>query len=194
MINRPEPTEGVGRAMSRLRAVLGLLGLFALSACGSPGGGARMGDYVGGTASVECAPFARALTGVHLAGDAADWWDQAAGRYVRTYNPAVGAIMVLQRSGRLPYGHVAVVSRVLSSRQVLVTQANWVHHRISEDQPVIDVSAGNDWSVVRVWWPPSDQMGITDYAVRGFVLPDRPASHDQLIAATPRAVRLAENE
>jgi hypothetical protein len=37
-------------------------------------------------------------------------------------------------------------------------------------------------------------MGVTKYAAHGFILPDRPASHDQLIAATPRAVRLAENE
>jgi hypothetical protein len=37
-------------------------------------------------------------------------------------------------------------------------------------------------------------MGIADYAVRGFIQPDRPASHDQLIAAMPRAVRHAEKE
>lgn len=179
--------------MRRLRAVLWLLGLCVLSACGSAGG-ARMGDYAGGDAPVECAPFARALTGVRLSGDAADWWGQAAGRYQRSASPAVGSILVLGRSSRLPDGHVAVVSRVLSGRQVLVTQANWVHRRVSQDQPVIDVSVGNDWSVVRLWWPPSGQMGITEYAARGFILPDRPASHDQLIAATPRAVRVAENE
>jgi hypothetical protein len=177
----------------RLRALLWLLGLCALSACGA-GGGARVGDYVGGNAPVECAPFARALTGVQLRGEAEDWWREAAGRYQRSTSPAVGSILVLGRSSRLPDGHVAVVSRVLSGRQVLVTQANWVHHRVTADQPVIDVSAGNDWSVVRLWWPPSGQMGITDYAVRGFILPDRPASHDQLIAETPRAVRVAENE
>jgi CHAP domain len=179
--------------MRRLRALLWLLGLCALSACGS-GGEARMGDYVGGNTPVECAPFARALTGVQLRGDSEDWWQQAAGRYQRTASPAVGSILVLRRSGRLPDGHVAVVTRLLSGRQVLVTQANWVHHRVTEDQPVIDVSPGNDWTVVRLWWPPSGQMGITDYAVVGFILPDRPASHDQLIAETPRAVRLAENE
>ena len=53
--------------MRRLHALLWMLGLCALSACGS-GGGARVGDYVGGTAAVECAPFARALTGVRLSG------------------------------------------------------------------------------------------------------------------------------
>ena len=179
--------------MSRLRAVLWMLGLCALSACGS-GGGARVGDYVGGTVPVECAPFARALTGVELRGDAEDWWREAAGRYQRAAAPSVGSVLVLRSSSRLPVGHVAVVTRLMSSRQVLVNQANWVHHRVTEDQPVIDVSPANDWSVVRLWWPPSGQMGIGDYAVRGFIQPDRPASHDQLIAATPRAVRLAENE
>jgi hypothetical protein len=164
-----------------------------LAACGGyRGGGAHPGDYVGGSAPVECAPFARALTGVALSGAAADWWREAEGRYVRTQNPAVGSLLVFRRSGRLPSGHVAVVSAVLSRRQVMVTQANWVHHRISEDQPVIDVSESGDWSAVRVWWPPSGQMGVADYRTYGFIRPDHPAGHDQLIAATPAAVRTAE--
>ena len=103
-------------------------------------------------------------------------------------------MLVLRRSGRLPSGHVAVVSQVMGRRQILVTQANWVHHRVSEDQPVIDVSAANDWSMVRVWWPPTGEMGVTDYPAYGFIRADRPATHDQLIAATPRAIRLAANE
>ena len=183
-------------AMRRLGALLWLLALCALSACGSgaPTGGARLGDYVGGSVPIECAPFARALTGVRLAGAADDWWEEAAGRYRRVAAPQVGGILVLRRSDRLPYGHVAVVTQVLSSRQVLVSQANWVHHRVSQDQPVVDVSPRNDWSLVRVWWPPTDQLGITDYPARGFILPGWPASHDALIAAVPRAIRVAEAE
>ena len=179
--------------MPTLRAALWLLPLCALAACGSPGA-TRMGDDAGVSAPVECAPFARALTGVQLTGNAEDWWRQAAGRYQRTSTPTVGGILLLRSSGRLPSGHVAVITRVISTRQVLVTQANWVHHHVTQDQPVLDVSPANDWSVIRMWWPPSAQMGITDYPVLGFILPDRPASHDQLIAATPRAVRIAENE
>ena len=161
-----------------------------LAACGSNGSG----KYVGGAAAVECAPFARALTGVALSGAAADWWRQAEGRYTRTQQPEVGSLLVFQRSGRLPSGHVAVVSRVLSRRQIMVTQANWVHHRVTEDQPVIDMSGGGDWTTVRVWWPPSGQMGTGDYPTFGFIRPDHPIGHDRLVATTPAAVRRAEGD
>jgi surface antigen len=165
----------------------------ALAACSSGQiTGARAGDYVGGPAAVECAPFARALTGVSLSGDGADWWRQAEGRYARSRTPEVGSVLVFRRSGRLPYGHVAVVSAVLSRRQIMVTQANWVHRRVTEDQPVLDVSSDGDWSAVRVWWPPSGQIGTSDYEIFGFIRPDHPFGHYQLIAATPRAIRIAE--
>jgi CHAP domain len=177
--------------MRRIAFCLLPLLCLALAACGR-GGGGHAGDYVGGSASVECAPFARALTGISLSGAAADWWLLANGRYVRTQTPVVGSVLVLRRSGRLPSGHVAVVSKVVSQRQIMVTQANWVHHRITEDQPVIDVSEDGDWSAVRVWWPPSGQMGVSDYQAFGFIRPDHPDNHDRLIAATPAAVRMAE--
>ena len=154
----------------------------ALAACGSGGGDSRAGDYVGGAAPVECAPFARALTGIFAVRRTRDWWRQADGRYTRSQTPLVGSVLVLRRSGRLPSGHVAVVSQVLSRRRIMVTQANWVHHRVTEDQPVIDVSENGDWSAVRVWWPPSGQMGTSVYPAFGFIRPDRPADHDRLVA------------
>jgi surface antigen len=169
-----------------------LLGMLGLSACASraPSGSPYLGGYVGGTVTAECAPFARALSGVRLAGEAADWWWEADGRYTRQTRPEEGSVLVLRRSDRLPSGHVAVVSQVLSARQILVTQANWVHHRVTEDQPVIDVSPRNDWSVVRVWWPPADAMGVTDYPAYGFIRPDRPVTHQQLTASVQRAIRI----
>jgi hypothetical protein len=174
------------------RIALHLLPLLSLSLAACGGSGPRSGDYAGVSASVECAPFARALTGVSLSGAAADWWAQADGRYIRSGQPEVGSVLVFRRSGHLPYGHVSVVSRVLSRRQILVTSANWVHHRVTEDEPVLDISQDGDWSVVRVWWPPSGQMGVTDYGVYGFIRPDHPIGHDRLIAATPAAIRVAE--
>jgi hypothetical protein len=100
-------------------------------------------------------------------------------------------VLVFRREERLPSGHVAVVSRVLSGRQILVTQANWVHHRVTEDQPVVDVSAGNDWTEVRVWWPPIGQMGSHAYPAYGFIRPEHEMSHDEIASATPRAIRVA---
>ena len=176
------------------RIALRLLPLLCLvlASCGSSGG-VRSRDYVGGTASVECAPFARALTGISLSGEAADWWRQAEGRYTRTQEPEVGSVLVFRRSGRLPSGHVAVVSRVLSRRRIMVTQANWVHHRITADQPVIDASAGGDWTAVRAWWPPAGAMGSAPYATFGFIRIGHPVDHERLLAATPEAVRIAEH-
>jgi hypothetical protein len=166
----------------------------ALSACASGGSTGGGGAYVGGTVGLECAPFARALTGVALRGDAYAWWDGAAGRYDRTSRPSTGDVLVLRQDDRLPYGHVAVVSRVLSGRQILVTQANWVHHRVTEDQPVVDVSQANDWSVVRVWWPPSSQLGTHEYPAYGFIRPEHEQSHEEIASNTPRAIRLAAGD
>lgn len=143
------------------------------------------------SAAVECAPFARALSGVQLTGAAADWWSQSRDRYTRSDRPAVGGVLVFRRSARLADGHVAVVSRLLSERQILVTQANWVRGRVIADMPVIDVSPANDWTLVRVWWPPAGQMGATAYPTHGFILPDRPLSRDELAANTPTAIEVA---
>jgi hypothetical protein len=74
----------------------------------------------------------------------------------------------------------------------MVTQANWVHHRVTEDQLVLDVSPDGDWSRVRVWWPPANQMGTTEYDIFGFIRPEHPSGHDRILAAVPGAIRIAE--
>ncbi len=175
--------------MPSIRALLLLLPLL-LAACGgaaSPGAGA----YVGGPVALECAPFARALSGVQLRGDAADWWDAAQGRYERARIPEPGAVLVFARSARLAQGHVAVVSRVNSEREILVTQANWEHGRVTADQPVLDISPDNTWTNVRVWWPGTRQMGSAPYPTHGFIRPPARTSPAQVVAATPRALRIA---
>ena len=48
--------------------------------------------------------------------------------------------------------------------------------------PVIDLSPGNDWTRVRVCWPPTNQMGITEYTTFGFIEAKRPSEHDQISA------------
>jgi surface antigen len=128
---------------------------------------------------------------VDLHGDADSWWAQADGRYARVSAPVVGSILVFQAEGRLPYGHVSVVSRVDVARSIAVIQANWVPGELDQDQPVIDVSRDNDWTLVRVWYPPVGAMGAHAYPAYGFIVPDLPAGHDALARAAPGAAQRA---
>ena len=176
--------------MPRLNNILLLLPLLLLAACGSSRGPGS-GSYVGDPVALECAPFARALSGVQLRGAAADWWTAAPGKYRRAQDPEPGGVLVFRRSPRLPSGHVAVVARVVSDREILVTQANWERGRVTADQPVKDVSPDNDWTSVTVWWPETRRMGSSAFATYGFIRPPRRTSHDEIAGATPRAVRVA---
>jgi surface antigen len=145
------------------RPWLCLLAPVLLTGCG--GGYAAYGPAT----QMTCVPYARSVTGLPLNGDAWVWWDEARGRYVESDVPAPGAVLVFRRTDRLPSGHLAVVSAVLSGRRVLVTQANWLPYRITSNQPVLDVSPDNDWTAVRVWWPPVHGWGTTVYPTDGFI-------------------------
>ncbi len=171
-----------------------LLLAVSLAACASSG--PVTGPNVAATShhpGISCAPFARELSGIALYGEAYTWWMAASGRYDRSAQPEVGAVLVLRREGRLPSGHVAVVSRVLESRQILVIQANWMPEELTEDHLVVDVSERNDWTEVRMWWPPTNSMGSHVYPAYGFILPPAPASHAALRRAARPAARLALN-
>lgn len=176
-----------------LRHLLPPLAMAALLAgCGSS---TRTASPSGGASTrvpgINCAPFARELSGIALYGEADSWWHTAAGRYRRDDRPAPGSVLVFRRSSRLRSGHVSVVTKVVSARQILVTQANWVPGHVDEDQLVVDVSPSNDWSEVRVWYPPTDTLGIHVYSAHGFIHPRRPATHAELARATPVAARYA---
>ena len=126
-------------------------------------------DYVG-----QCVPFAREASGIQIFGDAWSWWDQAEGRYKRGHTPREGSVIVFARGQRLPLGHVAVVSRVVETRVLMLTHANWsrqngVRGHAEQDVTLFDVSPANDWSEVRVWYRDSDGLGSTTYPVRGFI-------------------------
>jgi surface antigen len=154
--------------------------LMPVSLAGCGGGYAAYGQAT----SFTCVPYAREVTGLPLSGDAWAWWDEARGRYLESDVPAPGAVLVFQRTDRLPSGHLAVISAVLSGRQVLVTQANWLPYRITSNQPVLDVSPGNDWTAVRVWWPPAHGWGMTVYPTDGFI--------QQVPAAAPGSAPMAQ--
>ena len=174
-----------------VRAVTLLLVLL-LAACA--GGAQHSGQnltYAHRYPGLTCAPFARQEVGLSLNGDAADWWREAAGRYVRADRPQIGSVLVFRRSPRVPSGHVSVVSRVLDARRILVIHANWVPGELDEDQLVVDVSRRNDWSQVRVWYPPGGRMGTHTYATYGFIRPHTPLTHDLLLVRAVPAARAA---
>jgi surface antigen len=141
----------------------------------------------------NCVDYAREVTGVHLDGNAAAWWPHAEGRYERGHTPQVGAILVFKPYGGMHVGHVAVVSRVVSAREVLVDQANWVRGRVTKAMSVIDASPTNDWTNVKV------QYGGThgrDNPTYGFIYPHvLPASFGETVATDepdqPHADRVA---
>lgn len=118
----------------------------------------------------QCAPYARMISGIDIYGNAGTWWGQAAGRYERGQAPEVGAVMVMKPHGRMRVGHVAMVSRVVSDREIAVTHANWSRRGgVEKDVRVIDVSAGGDWSQVKVWFASMGDVGQTSYPTFGFI-------------------------
>jgi surface antigen len=148
---------------------LALLLPLLLAACAGP----RMESpsHFGSATNLTCVPYARAVSGIQLDGDAWEWWDEADGRYPRSQSPVEGAVLVFRRHGSMDSGHLAVVTSIEDARTIRVTQSNWLPYRIEHDQPVIDVSANNDWTQVRVWYEPVHQMGRTVYPADGFILP-----------------------
>ena len=118
-----------------------------------------------------CAEYARVRSGMAF-GDAKYWWGRAKNLYTRAKVPAENAVMVFKVTSRLKLGHVAVVTHVVSSREIRVDQANWQNHgEIDHATPIRDVSRKNDWSEVRVWDLKSGQYGRV-YPVSGFILKD----------------------
>ncbi len=151
----------------------------------------------------QCVPYARMISGVNIRGNAHTWWSQAAGKYERGQTPREGAVLSLASSRRMPLGHVAMVSRVISDREVLLTHANWSRPgQIETNVRAIDVSAAGDWSQVKVWYGPLGDLGTSSNPANGFIYPgeapagsqqdveDAPIAHVVIAAATPVPVAL----
>ncbi|HKU64112.1 MAG TPA: CHAP domain-containing protein [Rhizomicrobium sp.] len=117
-----------------------------------------------------CVEYARMRSGLAVFGDAKHWWERAKNLYARLPHPVEEAVMVFSGSKRLKRGHVAVVTEIVGPRQIIVDQANWQNKgEIDHATPVLDVSAKNDWSKVRVWDIPSGTFGRRVYAISGFI-------------------------
>lgn len=165
-----------------MRSPFPLLAICALAAAAPVS--ASLLDYVG-----ECVPFARAVSGIQIRGDAWTWWQQAEGRYARGSRPAIGSVIVFARTARLPRGHVAVVSRIVERRVLMVTHANWSRQNgerghVEQDVTLTDVSPANDWSEVKVWYRDNTGLGSSTYPVYGFI-------HGRAVAGQSSPVRAA---
>jgi surface antigen len=104
---------------------------------------------------ISCVPYARMVTGMDVTGNGGMWWHNAAGLYQRGHRPEPGAVLVFRSSGGMQAGHVAVVERQVSSREITVHHANWEgpgirKGTVTRNISVVDVSDANDWTAVRV--------------------------------------------
>ncbi len=152
-----------------MRTTLLAPALFALALAASPANALYEG--------LQCVPFARALTGVTIFGDAHTWWGQAEGKYARGQIPKVGAVMNFRPHGNSRLGHVAAVSGIVDARTVLLRHANWsVRGGIENDVRAVDVSDDNDWSKVRVWYGPGKRLGGTSWQLYRFIYNEKPGS------------------
>jgi surface antigen len=141
----------------------------------------------------QCAPYAREISGVDIHGNANTWWSQAAGHYQRGAIPKVGAVMAFESTSRMRVGHVAMVSKIVSDREVLLTHANWSHRGgVETDVRAVDVSEAGDWSEVKVWYAPLGDLGTSAYPVRGFIYADgAPKADTDDVAPLPTATIIA---
>lgn len=124
---------------------------------------ARIGDVA----------YARSVTGMAIPGEAWSWWDGSNGRYPRGNVPVTGAVLVFRQQQKLPAGHLAVVTKVLSEREIRISHADWAstwatRGRITGNVPVLDVSPGNDWTKLRLWYGNSGTVDRV-YEAYGFV-------------------------
>lgn len=123
-------------------------------------------------------PYARNVSGIPIRGNAHTWWVQAKEKgYTRSARPKVGSVMVLSKTSRLKYGHLAVVTRIIDSRNIEVEHANWGGNRETrmiayKRMPVVDTSKNNNWSSARFWNYPSASYGSV-YKVSGFIYPKK---------------------
>ncbi len=123
-----------------------------------------------------CVQYARLRSGLAIFGDARLWWAKARDLYEEFAQPAVDAVMVFSGSQRIRRGHVAVVTEIVSPREIIIDHANWQNRgEIDHNMPVMDVSAKNDWSKVRVWDVNNNQWGAHVYKISGFIAGHAPA-------------------
>jgi hypothetical protein len=139
-------------------------------------GAAALTAAIPAQAHVQCAPYAREVSGISLHGAAGGWWAQANGVYARGSAPRAGSVLAFRATRSMPSGHVATVSKVVDDRHVLLDHANWSRPGMIEHSALAeDVSEKGDWSEVRVWYAPIHGLGLRATPAYGFIYNDAPA-------------------
>jgi surface antigen len=128
--------------------------------------------------AVDCVQYVKSSSSFGLSGNAWSWWNHAAGVYERGNQPRLGAVLVFERTRRMPAGHLALVAGVIDSETVLIDHANWSvlgggDGRIRRGVPAVDCSLHHDWSAVCVWNSEFRSFGHP-YAIAGFIYADDP--------------------
>ncbi len=167
--------RGVSKMMPKTFAGFLVLSGLLLSGCATPDKAPlpqsmETGQYE----RIECARYARIHSDVKIYGDANAWWDLAGGRYARTDKPSIGSVIVLHDYASSTHGHVAIVKKTVNSRELRVDHANWLNDgAIYLNNPVLDISKNNDWSVVKFWNIRAGAWGRNVYPVKGFIGPGK---------------------
>jgi surface antigen len=125
--------------------------------------------------AIDCVQYVKSSSNFGLSGNAWSWWDHAAGVYQRGREPRAGAVLVFERTRRMPAGHLALVAGVIDGATVLIDHANWSaigggDGRIRRGVPAVDCSLRHDWSAVCVWNSEFQSFGHP-YAIAGFIYP-----------------------
>jgi len=117
------------------------------------------------------------------AGDAKNWFGAASGKgYATGHSSQVGVVLVWTGAdvGR-GAGHVAIVTRVISSTEIRIDHANYaldgdMDQQVYRDIGVRDVSGGN-WTKVQIWFDAENirrenpDYGSRSYSTSGFIYP-----------------------
>jgi surface antigen len=142
--------------------------------------------------TLQCVPFAREASGIEIRGNAKTWWAQAAGKYERGNTPKEGSVLTLPGYGKMWAGHVAMVSKIVNDREILLTHANWSRRGgIERNVKAVDVSDKGDWSRVKIWFASLGDLGKTSYPAYGFIYAGRAPT--ETVAAPRNTYRLSDD-
>ena len=134
---------------------------------------------------IQCVQYVVANSAFRVRGNARDWWRNSAGIHARGSVPEPGSVLSFRSIRSMPLGHVALVNRVVSDREIIIDHANWTRGAITRGASVIDVSPRNDWTAVRLTQKAGSKVYGAIYPTDGFI---HPRAHDDVVNVAERPV------